>query len=371
MNIPFLDLKLINDRFEKEYHKAYQVFLKKGHYVLGNEVFSFEKEFANFCGATYAIGVGNGFDALFLILKAYINLGILNHGDEIIAPGHTFIATILSIKQAGLKPVLVDADPNTFNIDVSLIKEKVTPKTKAIIATHLYGKLANMSELKEVSNVNNLVLISDAAQAHGAEDKLGIRAGNLADASSFSFYPSKNLGALGDGGAITTNDTALYNEICLLRNYGSHKKYHHSSIGVNSRLDELQAAFLRSKLPFLNIDNEYRRSVAKKYIEKITNPSIKLPFWKGSKDHVFHLFVIQCKKRDVLQKFLLEKGINTLIHYPIAIHKQEAFKDVFLDSSLPITEKLAKTVLSLPISPVITNDEVEYIIQVINSFKID
>ncbi len=368
MKVPFLDLKAINNRFNISFLDSFDQFLEGGYYILGNELKSFEKEFASYCGTKYAYGVGNGYDALYLILRGYMALGKLREGDEVIVPSNTFIATILSVVNAGLKPIMVEPDTK-FNIDVELVENQVNVKTKALIATHLYGQMASTTVLSEICHRNNLLFITDAAQAHGAENKNGERAGGLSDAAAFSFYPSKNLGALGDGGAITTNDDDLADYIAQYRNYGSYKKYHHDTIGVNSRLDELQACFLNNKLKILDDDNERRRQVASRYIKGIDNPGIVLPDWDGTKNHVFHLFVIQCEKRDLLQQFLETKGIQTQIHYPIPIHKQKCFINTFKEMSFKKTEKLSSTVLSLPISPVMTDQEVEYVIKILNSFN--
>lgn len=370
MKVPFLDLKGVNERFKEDFNSIFNEFQQEGFYILGNQLCNFEKEFAAYCNVKHSIGVGNGYDALFLLLRAYIELGKLKLGDEVVVPSNTFVATVLSVKNAGLKPVLVEPNINSHNINVTKVKDAITPKTKMIIATHLYGQLADMDSLRHVANEKNLYLIADAAQAHGAKNKKGYRAGAIADAAIFSFYPSKNLGALGDGGAITTNDNELANCVKQIRNYGSFEKYKHDSFGVNSRLDELQAAFLRKKLLLLDSDNKHRRIIAKKYLEHIDNPSITLPFWDGLENHVFHLFVIQCEERDKLKAFLKEKNVETLIHYPIAIQKQKCFEEDFGLKPLELTEKLSEMVLSLPISPVMNFKEVDYVINAVNQFKI-
>ncbi|WP_418263564.1 DegT/DnrJ/EryC1/StrS family aminotransferase [Flavobacterium faecale] len=364
--IPFLDLKKLNSRYEAAFQQKMKTFLDKGWYVLGDEVGEFENQFASYCGTKYCVGVGNGLDALVLIFKAYIALGKLQKGDEIIVPANTFIASVLAILQADLVPVLVEPNEVTYNIEPNLISEKITPKTKGILAVHLYGQLADMELLNAIAKENDLLVIEDAAQAHGAILNKE-RAGNLANAAAFSFYPGKNFGALGDGGAITTNDNELAEVLFSLRNYGSKVKYENDYIGVNSRLDEIQAAFLNVKLPHLDADNEKRRAIAKRYMTEVKNEKISLPVWDLSKNHVFHLFVIRTKERALLQQYLFDNGIQTVIHYPIPPHKQKALKD-WNQLSLPVTEKIYEEVLSLPISPVITMGEVDFIITILNSF---
>ena len=364
--IHFLDLKKMNQAHQQQFEQKLKQFLDSGWYVLGSETEKFEKDFADYCGTKYAIGVANGLDALILILKGYIQLGKLEKGDEVLVPANTYIASILAILQADLVPVLIEPNINTYNIDPRKIAAKITSKTKVILAVHLYGQLSDMTALTNISKENNLLLIEDSAQSHGAilEDK---RAGNWGDAAGFSFYPSKNLGALGDAGAVTTNDKELAEVIISLRNYGSEKKYHNQYIGINSRLDELQAAFLNVKLPTLDRDNEIRRSIAKRYLAEIKNPLINLPTWDFSEMHVFHLFVIRTKKRNELQSYFLENEIQTMIHYPIPPHKQKALSD-WNDLSFPITEQIHDEILSLPMSPVLTNDEVSQVIEAINKW---
>lgn len=364
--IKFLDLYKINQPYEALFQEKLKTFLDKGWYILGNEVETFEQNFAHYCGTKFCIGVGNGLDALTLIFKGYIELGKLQKGDEIIVPANTYIASILAILQADLIPVLVEPDEKTFNLNSVLIAEKITPKTKAILVVHLYGQLAEMKQINWIAKENNLLVVEDAAQAHGAklENK---SAGNFGNAAGFSFYPSKNLGALGDGGAITTNDSDLAEILFSLRNYGSEVKYHNDFIGVNSRLDELQAGFLNVKLPNLDQDNSKRIAIAKRYLAEIKNDKIALPFYDDSKNHVFHLFVIQVQNRTKLQNYLMENGIQTQIHYPIPPHKQKALPQ-FNHLSFPITEKMQDEVLSLPMSPVMTDDEVDFVINVVNQF---
>ena len=366
--IRFLDLNKINKPYEAAFQEKLQSVMNSGWYVLGNEVKTFEENFSKYCGTEHCVGLGNGLDALVLIFKAYIQLGKLQKGDEVIVPANTYIASVLAILQADLIPVLVEPKLETYNIDPDLISEKITQKTRAILAVHLYGQLADMNAINAIASQHNLLVVEDAAQAHGAPlDFRFKKAGNLSNVAAFSFYPGKNLGALGDGGAVTTNDAVLAKTIKSLRNYGSETKYYNDFIGVNSRLDELQAAFLNVKLPNLDSDNEKRRTVAKRYISEIKNNKITLPFWDNTTNHVFHLFVIRTQNRDKLQQYLLENGIETLIHYPVAPHKQKALAS-YNNLSFPITEKIHEEVMSLPISPVITDDEVGFFIKILNQY---
>lgn len=365
--IPFLDLKAINQGFESEFQNSLRLFLDSGYYILGNQVKLFEANFARYCGTTHCIGVGNGLDALRLILEAYKILGKLKENDEVLVASNTFIATILAIKQAGLKPVLVETDLDSYNFDLTSLKNAISEKTKAIMPVHLYGQLSPMDEILKISKENNLLVIEDAAQAHGAKNKANKYAGNLGDAAGFSFYPTKNLGALGDGGAVTTNDYALAEVIKKLRNYGASTKYVNEILGFNSRLDELQAAFLNIKLPTLDADNEIRREIAKKYISKINNDKITLPYYDGSKNHVFHLFVIRVKNRNTLVDHLDRNGIGHLIHYPIPPHKQQVLSE-FSHLSFPNAEKIHNEIISIPMSPVMIEEEVERVISVLNSY---
>ncbi|GLB53734.1 aminotransferase [Neptunitalea chrysea] len=365
--IKFLDLHKINERFEMDFQKAFKDFLDSGYYILGNKVDEFETAFANYCGVDCCVGVSTGLDAIRLILEGYKHLGVLNDGDEVIVPANTFIASLLAISETGLVPVLVEPDIATYNLTIAKVMEAITPKTRVLLPVHLYGQLTDMTALKDLADDYNLLLIEDAAQAHGAVNNHGKKAGSIGDAAAFSFYPAKNLGALGDGGAVTTNNTALATIIAKLRNYGTSAKYTNQYKGLNVRLDEIQAAFLTIKLAKLDADNKRRQEIAKTYLQEISNSKITLPYYSGLLDHVFHLFVIQCKERDALQKYLETHGVQTLIHYPIAPHKQAAYKE--LNSlSLPIAEKLHDTVLSLPISPVMTNDEVRAVIAAVNKF---
>ncbi|MEM0542803.1 DegT/DnrJ/EryC1/StrS family aminotransferase [Flavobacterium sp. j3] len=368
--IKFLDLHKINLPYQAAFHEKMQQVLDKGWFILGDEVKAFETNFANFCGTKHCIGVGNGLDALVLIFKAYIQLGKLQNGDEVIVPANTYIASILAILQADLVPIFVEPKLVTYNINPDLISEKITSKTKAILAVHLYGQMAEMDAVNSIARQYNLLVIEDAAQAHGAilDDR---KSGNLSNAAAFSFYPGKNLGTLGDAGAITTNDDELVKVLFAIRNYGSEQKYYNEYIGVNSRLDELHAAFLNVKLPHLDNENELRRNIAKRYLDEINNDKITLPFWNQTHNHVFHLFVIRTQNREHLQSYLKQNNIETLIHYPIAPLKQNAFNPEtsgWNSLVFPITEKIHQEVLSLPISPVMTNDEVDFVIQILNQY---
>lgn len=365
--IHFLNLKKLNQPFEVAFQKKMKQFLEGGWYILGNEVKQFETDFAAYCGTKHCIGVGNGLDALVLIFKAYIHLGKLEKGDEVIVPANTYIASILAILQADLVPVLVEPRLETFNINPEAIEAKITSKTKAILPVHLYGQLCEMKAINEIAQEHNLLVIEDAAQAHGSQFSENERAGNLSNAAAFSFYPGKNLGALGDGGAITTNDDELANVLFSMRNYGSKVKYENEIIGVNSRLDELQAAFLNIKLKQLDSENEFRRSMAKRYLSEIKNDKIILPNWDLSQNHVFHLFVIRISNRLDLQKYLQENGIETMIHYPIPPHKQKALSN-WNNLSFPITEKIHDDVLSIPLNSGLKASEIQHIITVLNHY---
>ena len=369
--ISFLDLKKINQPYETAFQEKLKTVLDNGWYILGKEVENFEKAFAEYCHSEYCIGVGNGFDALVLIFKGYIELGILKKGDEVIVPANTYIASILAILQADLIPVLVEPRLETYNINPDLIPEKITSKTKAILAVHLYGQLAEMEKINEIAQKHNLVVVEDCAQSHGAINNQPLTINNLNSASAYSFYPGKNLGCLGDGGAVTTNDAELAKVLFSLRNYGSQKKYYNDYVGVNSRLDELQAGFLNLKLPNLDADNQKRRNIAKRYSAEIKNEKIILPDWNFSNNHVFHLFVIRTKNRDDLQNYLAQNNIQTVIHYPVPPHKQNAFSPEtsgWNTLSFPITEKIHNEVLSLPMSPVLEDQEVDFIVAVLNKY---
>ncbi len=363
--IPFLDLHAINKRFETDFQKSFQAFLDSGYYILGNQVQLFEKSFAEYCGTKHCVGVANGLDALRLILEGYKILGKLKDGDEVLVASNTYIATIIAIKQTGMIPVLVESDSATYNFDITSLKKSITEKTKAIMPVHLYGQLAPMDDILKISK--DLLVIEDAAQAHGARNAKGILAGNLANAAGFSFYPSKNLGALGDGGAVTTNDGELAAVIKKLRNYGASSKYVNEFVGINSRLDEVQAAFLNCKLPTLDADNNRRRKIAKKYILEIKNTKIKLPKWDGSENHIFHLFVVRVDNRNDFIEYLKENQVGFLVHYPVPPHRQEAFVE-YADLSFPVTDKIHNEVVSIPISPVLSDTDVEKIISVLNNY---
>ena len=364
--IKYCDLKKINGVHEKELQEALMRSASSGWYIRGEEGRKFEESFARFCGSKYCIGTGNGLDALTVILLAYRETGIMQENDEVIVPANTYIATIMAIAQAGLKPVLCEPDPATFNIDSSRIESLMTERTRAIMPVHLYGQTADMDAINTIAARHSLKVIEDAAQAHGAWYK-GKRAGNLGDAAGFSFYPGKNLGALGDGGAITTNDEVLAEIARAIGNYGSHKKYVNLYKGMNSRLDELQAAVLGVKLQYLDEENGKRRSIARRYIEEINNPNIALPSVNDYSRHVFHIFAVLTPEREKLKQHLSDKGIETLVHYPIPPHKQAAMR-AFAGMSMPITEKIHMEELSLPCNPTMTDSETTAVIDAVNSF---
>jgi dTDP-4-amino-4,6-dideoxygalactose transaminase len=358
--IKFLDLHKLNKPFEAQFLTKTAAFLDKGWYILGDEVKQFEQSFATFSKSKHCIGVGNGLDALVLLLKAHIQLGNLKKGDEILVPANTYIASVLAILQADLLPIFVEPKIETYNIDPNLMEEKITSKTKAVLVVHLYGQLAEMDKINTICDSHNILIIEDAAQAHGLTFKEN-------HSRAFSFYPGKNLGALGDGGAITTNDDSLAEVLFSLRNYGSSKKYNNDYLGVNSRLDELQAAFLNIKLPHLQTENETRKKIAKRYLSEIKNNKIELPICNNFNEHVFHLFVIRTENRDDLQEYLYSNGIETVIHYPIPPHKQKALQD-YNRLNFPITEKIHDEVLSLPISSVLQEAEISHIVSTLNSY---
>jgi dTDP-4-amino-4,6-dideoxygalactose transaminase len=364
--IKFLDLKKINTQYEKELKEAANRVIESGWYLMGRELESFEQNYASFCSVRYALGVANGLDALRLIFKAYIEMGVLQKGDEVIVPANTYIASVLAISDNDLIPVFVEPNISTYNLDATKIEEAITAKTKAILTVHLYGQNSIDEQMVAICKKYNFKLIEDSAQSHGAlwNNKVS---GGIGDAAGHSFYPGKNLGALGDGGAVTTNDTILSKTIEALRNYGSHKKYENKYQGLNSRLDEIQAAFLNVKLKYIQNDIEGRRRVANYYLENIKNPSIILPQVINKEGHVWHLFVLRTEDREKLQKYLNENGIQTIIHYPIPTHKQEAYSE-FNKLSFPITEKNHKEVLSLPINKVLLKSEVAYIVKILNKY---
>ncbi|MCS4534145.1 DegT/DnrJ/EryC1/StrS family aminotransferase [Neisseria montereyensis] len=365
--IKFLDLKKINEQYQQELKEACSRVIDSGWYLLGRELENFEAEFARFCGTQYAVGVANGLDALTLVLQAWKELGYIEDSDEVIVPANTYIASILAITANNLTPVLVEPDIHTYNIDPQKIPEAITPKTKAILPVHLYGQLADMPAIMQIAQEYNLLVLEDCAQSHGAHI-YNKKAGSWGHAGAFSFYPGKNLGALGDSGAITTDNKELDEVLRALRNYGSHEKYKNIYRGTNSRLDEIQAAMLLVKLKYLQNEIQLRQSVADKYIQGIRNPHIVLPHIFEKTAHVWHLFVIRSAKRDALQQYLNQHGIQTIIHYPIPPHKQVCYE--YLDTlSLPITESIHKEVISLPISPVITEEEINRVIGICNQFN--
>ncbi len=366
MQVPFLSLKDVTDKYKEEIHEAALRVIDYGWYLQGKENEKFETDYANYIGTKYCVGCANGLDALIWIFRAYIELGIMKPGDEVIVPANTYIATILAITENGLIPVLVEPDINTLQIDDSLIESKITSKTKAITIVHLYGRCAYTEKIGELCKKYNLKLIEDNAQAHGCIYN-GTKTGAIGDAAGHSFYPGKNLGALGDAGAVTTNDETLAKAVRSLANYGSAKKYVFKYCGRNSRLDEIQAAILDVKLKHLDEDIKLRKEVAKKYIKGIKNPLIKLPEVKDWNQFVFHLFPILCEKRDELQKYLEENGIGTNIHYPIPPHKQEGYKE-WNSLSLPVTEQIHSQELSLPMGPCLSKKQIEYVINIINAF---
>ncbi len=413
--IKFLDIQKITESFEPELSVAINRVVKRGWFLLGEEVSAFEKEYSDYIGTKHCIGVANGLDALRLILRAWIELGIMKEGDEVIVPANTFIASILAITDNRLKPVLVDPDVNTYNLDISLIEQHITPRTRAIMVVHLYGKACWTSQLEEIAIKYNLKIIEDNAQATGAQIQSEVpqtthstkhpspatpkekantffRTGSFGHAAGHSFYPGKNLGALGDGGAVTTDNDDLAKVIRAIANYGYSKKYICDYQGLNSRLDEIQAAVLRVKLPRLDTDNQRRREIANYYLENIEHPNIILPSMEGSKpkppctsvkskdiitsqyptlplrlDHVWHLFVVRTNKREKLKQYLSDKGIQTLIHYPVPPHKQKAYNKWF-QKKFPVTEKIHNQVLSLPISPLLEKNSIVKILCLINSF---
>lgn len=373
--IKFLDLKLINQQYSLELKQAAAEVIDSGWYLKGERLERFETNLASFAGVKHAIGVANGLDALRLILKAYMEMGEMREGDEVIVPANTYIASILAITDNRLKPVLVEPDIHTYNLDIALIEQHITPRTRAIMVVHLYGQVCWSAELEAIARRHNLRIIEDNAQAIGAIWN-GKRSGSLGHAAGNSFYPGKNLGALGDAGAVTTNDDQLAEIVTALGNYGSNRKYINDYQGLNSRLDDIQAAFLDVKLKYIDAENQRRREIAQYYCENIKNPKILLPNNNNSSlftlhsplSHVWHLFVIRCSRRDELQKYLAEKGIQTLIHYPVPPHKQKAYKE-WNDLVFPVTEKIHDEVLSLPISPVLRDDEVKIVVDAINNFR--
>ncbi len=367
MTVPFLSLKEITALHSNELKEAVVNVSESGWYLQGRENEQFEKNYADFIGTKYCVGVANGLDALIWILRSYIELGRLKKGDQIIVPANTYIATIIAITENGLEPVLVEPRFDTLELDDSLIEEKITPKTKGIMLVHLYGRCAYTEKIKEICRLKNLFLFEDNAQAHGCRYN-GKMTGSLGNAAAHSFYPGKNLGAFGDAGAVTTDDKEVADCIRSLANYGSSKKYVFDYIGRNSRLDEIQAAVLGVKLKYLEKDNERRKKVASLYIDGIKNPKIRLPLTMKKEENAFHLFPVFSDERDLLQKYLADNGIGTVIHYPIPPHKQKCYSE-WNSISLPVTEKIAAMELSIPIGPSITDEQIEHVINCINNWR--
>lgn len=364
INIPFVSLRPMEKELENDLRGAFERVFNNSWYIEGQEDEAFEKLFAIYCNSEYCVGCGNGLDALMLSLKA---LGIKG-SDEVIVPSNTYIATVLAVTYMGATPVFVEPDIRTYNINPMLIEEKITSKTRAIMPVHLYGQPCDLDPIMKIANEYNLFVVEDCAQAHGATYKEKV-IGSFGDAAGFSFYPGKNLGALGDAGAAVTNNKKLADKIRSLGNYGSDYKYHHIYQGYNSRLDELQAAFLSAKLPHLNRMNNERRRIANRYLKEIKNPQIVLPFVPANISPVWHIFAVRCQKRDEVAKFLKDAGVGTNMHYPIPIHLQEAYKDLRIEKGeLPIAEEISRTQLSLPMYYGITNEEISYIIDMINKF---
>ncbi|MFH4571310.1 DegT/DnrJ/EryC1/StrS family aminotransferase [Vibrio diabolicus] len=365
--IPFLDLKSINQQYQDELKEACARVIDSGWYIMGNELAQFELEFAEYCGTKHAVGVANGLDALILVLRAWKELGKLSEGDEVIVPANTYIASLLAITENKLVPVLVEPDIDTYNLTKEGIEAAITPQTKAILPVHLYGLISPMPEIMQIAREQNLLVLEDCAQAHGAiiDER---KAGNWGHAAGFSFYPGKNLGALGDAGAITTNDDELAQTLRALRNYGSHKKYENLHQGVNSRLDEIQAAMLRVKLHHLDAETLRRQEIAKRYSAEINNPLVVLPKVGNEAEHVWHLFVVRCEQREALQNWLSQNDVQTLVHYPIPPHKQTAYSELN-HLAKPITEMIHQQVISLPMDPTMDSEAVAQVVQLVNEFR--
>jgi len=364
-NINFFNVQKINQKYENVFKSLFKNFLKSENIILGEKTHEFEKNFANYCGVNHCLGISNGLDALKLILKGYIEMGFFSQGDEILVPANTYIASILSISESGLKPVLIEPDLQTYNIDFDKIEEKISKNTKGIMIVHLYGRIAMSENLYKIANKFNLKIIEDSAQAHGAV-YMGEKAGALGDSSGFSFYPTKNLGALGEAGAITTNDSDLFDILKYLRNYGSVKRYYNEYKGFNCRIDEFQAAILNEKLKNLDIDNSIRRNNAQYLIQGINNPKIVLPEDVGD-SHVWHLFVVRIKDRNNFISFLKEKNIQTIIHYPVPPHHQKAYSEIS-DQLFPISEQIHNSILSLPSNIHLDKSDLDYIIDACNEY---
>ncbi len=364
--VDFLNLKKINNRQKNELLSAIEKVIDSGWYIMGEELKAFEEEFSEYCQTNYALGVANGLDALTLVLRAWKEMGKLKSGDEVIVQGNTYIASVLAITENDLIPVLVEPDEHTFNLSAKDIRAAISDKTRVILPVHLYGQISPMKEIMEIARENNLLVLEDCAQAHGAQID-GKRAGSWGDAAGFSFYPGKNLGALGDAGAITTNDSELYNILKALRNYGSEQKYLNIYQGVNSRLDEIQAAILRVKLKTLDNDVKIRQGIAQRYLSEIKNPLVELPYIENMENHVWHLFVLKTNQREELQRWLNKHKIQSLIHYPIPPHKQNAYNDM-KELSLPLTESLHAKVLSIPMDPTMSDEDINIVINALNGF---
>jgi len=366
--VKFLDIQKVNEQYRQSYHQALDEVLDSGWFIMGNNLKAFESEYAAFCGVEYCIGVGNGLDALILILEAYRELGFLKPGDEILVPANTYIASILAVYKAGMTPILVEPVRDTFLIDPAAAAKLITPLTRAILPVHLYGQVCDMDALRSLANAHGLKIIEDAAQSQGAQYK-GKRCGNLGDAAGFSFYPGKNLGALGDAGAITTNDPKLAEVLKALRNYGSEKKYYNQYKGLNSRLDELQSAFLRKKLPFLDADNAYRRTIAAYYQEHIRNTLVRQPNApEAAEQHIWHLYVVRVADREHFLEHMTANGVQTMIHYPVPPHMQQGYPEL-AGLSLPVSETIHQQVVSLPISNIISMEDVMRVVEVVNLYR--
>lgn len=366
MKVPFLDYKAVNAPYFEEIQAAMERVVQSGWYVLGPEVKAFERELADYCGVEHCVGVSSGLDALILTIEAWVELGRLKQGDEVIVPANTYIATILAITKAGLCPVLVEPDMEDYNISCEQIEEALTPKTKLILPVHLYGQCADMDRIHAIAKTHGLLVMEDAAQAQGASYQ-GRRAGSLGDAAAHSFYPGKNLGAIGEAGAVTTNDDDLADMVAMLRNYGSEKKYHNLVKGLNNRIDELQASILRVKLPYVDRDNAKRNEIAQVYLNEINHPMVTLPVTRPDRHHCWHLFVIRVPDRDRWMDYLADKGIETAIHYPVPPHKQPAYSE-WNERAYPITEKIHREVVSLPMSPAHSIEQARYVAHAINGF---
>lgn len=366
-NIPFFNIAAENALYAEKFAQELQLFMQSGQYILGDAVKDFEKEYATFCGTTHCVGTSNGLDALRLIFEGYKSLGILHQGDEVLVPAHTYIATTLAVIQAGLVPVFVEPEESSFLMDVAVAQHQLTEKTKACLVVHLYGELVNTKAFQSFAKRNNLLLIEDAAQAHGATASNGQKAGAFGDAAAFSFYPTKNIGALGDAGAVTTHDDDLVKAMRAIQNYGSSKKYQNDVLGFNMRLDALQARFLLHKIPEYPSAVQRRQEIAIRYVSEIENPKIILPVHPKNDSHVFHLFVARVEMRDDFIQHLTKNGVGSLIHYPTPPHKQTALKQ-YNHLSLAVTEHYHETVVSIPLYPSLYGKDVQYIIDVLNRY---